>query len=741
MAGSGKSTLLRWLAVAAPDLSPPLPGPPAVPFVLELNRFTRGQLPDDLGELVATALRPAMPDGWGNRMLADRRVLLLLDGLDEVRPRERVHVENWVEERLAAHPGTRCVVTTRPSTVAEQWWMDQGFQRFNLLPMSRHSIEKYVHGWHSIARADYLLITREGADAREWLTHCERELLRTLSNRPALREMSANPLLCGLLCALHLDRGEHLPESRKQVYDAALDLLLVRWPQLRRRSRGGGQGGAGAVDQAEPDPNTDLRLKPEELVKLLQRLAFWLVTNRQPMLTADLARQRVMSCMSGLGGGNEDPDRLLWYIAHEIGVLRELPGGSLRFMHRTFRDHLAAKEVVEEANLPLMLDNADKPYWHDVVVMAGAHARPAERAWMLHKLLARGQADAKHRDTLYLLAAAILEQSTVLPAEDPHSPNMRARVAAAMAELIPPPTTAAADQLAATGAFVLDLLPDPDGLTDPEGKLVVRAMTRIAAQWNPPGVVEKLLPFTANWARWVLTQLLEAWGRLGDYEEYARDVLSQFDFSRFHVELQDWRRIQHIGHLRTITNLVLRNDVRDLGPVADLPCLRRLVLRDNAVTSLSRLAASRSLQVVSLENCSSLENSSPFVDIGPVDLSPLSKLKLRRLVITGLRTRVDLASLAGARLLSLRLSGGALHGSPPVLPPGLQVAHLSLTGGARRIRLAGVLGLRSVIMGWAPTDEEQAELAGLPELRRLVLWRVPYGTPKPRLRGVDVTVC
>lgn len=733
VAGSGKSTLLRWLAVVATDHGLPLAGPPAVPFVLGLGWFAGGRLPD-LAQVVAATLRPAMPHGWVDRMLADGRVLLLLDGLDEVLPpRERVHVENWVEEHLAAHPGTRCVVTTRPSVVAEQWWVDRGFRCFDLLPMSRHSIERYVQGWHSVARAD-CPDTSDGAAAREWLTHCERGLLRTLSNRPALGGMSANPLLCGLLCALHLDRGEHLPESRKQVYDAALELLLVRWPQLRRRSRGAGQSGASYAEGVEPETGTELRLSAEELVKLLQRLAFWQVINRQLVLSPDVARQRVTSCVFGLRGGDEDPDRLLQYIAHESGLLRELPDGSLQFVHRTFRDHLAAKEVVEEASLPLMLDNADKPHWHDVVVLAGAHARPAERAWILRELLARGQADDEHRDTLYLLAAAILEQSTVLPLQDPRSPDVRALVTAAVAELIPPPTSAAADQLAAAGPFVLDLLPGPDGLNARQAELVMRATARIAAQWNPPGVVEKLLPFTANPAAGVLTQLLEAWGRLGDYEEYARDVLSEIEFGRFSVELQNWRRIEHIRHLQTITNLVLRNDIRDLGPLADLPYLRRLTLRDNTVTDLSGLAGGRSLQVVLLDRCSS------FVGARPVDLSPLAELRLRRLVAGGLTTRVDLASLAGARLFSLYLSGGALHGSP-VLPPGLRVAHLCLTGGARRIGLAGVRGLRSIILGWAPTNDELAELAGFPELRRLVLWRVPYGTPTPDLPGVDVVVC
>jgi NACHT domain len=83
VAGSGKSTLLRWLGVVTQSSG----GPPPVPFVLSLGRFTGGQLPD-LNRVVAPPLRPEMPQGWTHRMLANGRVVLLLDGLDEVRPRE-----------------------------------------------------------------------------------------------------------------------------------------------------------------------------------------------------------------------------------------------------------------------------------------------------------------------------------------------------------------------------------------------------------------------------------------------------------------------------------------------------------------------------------------------------------------------------------------------------------------------------------------------------------------------------
>ncbi|KAA2257909.1 NACHT domain-containing protein [Solihabitans fulvus] len=727
VAGSGKSTLLRWIGADAAR-SADADGP--VPFILELGRFAGGR-PPALADLVAPTLRQGMPTGWVEAMLAGNRAVLLLDGLDEVRPRERTHLEDWVEEHLNLYPGIRLIVTTRPSIVAEQWWVDRDFQRFDLLPMSRYSIERYVHGWHETARADHPAGPAGEAERAE-LTRCEQGLLATLSNRPALRGMSANPLLCGLLCALHLERGEHLPENRKQIYEAAVDLLL-RWRHLRRRRGVMARGALARGDSAEGEPTEgiDSPLNDEELLKLFQRLAFWLVTNRQQVLPPDVAVRRVESYMFGLRHGDADPARVVHYLTHHSGLLREQSDGSLEFLHRTFLDHLAAKEVVEEENLSLMLDNADKPHWHDVVVMAGAHARPGERTRILLELLDRGRADEEHRDALYLLAAAILEQTAVLP-RHPQSPDVRAMVTEAMAELVPPRTSAAADQLAAAGQFVLDLLPGPKGLTTQQAELVVRAAARIAAQWNPPGAVEKILQFIAAPTKGMISQLLEVWGRLGDYETYARDVLSEIDLGRVIVDMQAGRRIEHIGHLRTITALVLRNDIFNLRPLADLPRLRWLQLRGNATTDVAPLANAPSLRVLVLDGCATRAGTQP------VKLAPLRTLGLRRLRLSGLTTRIDLADLAGFRLDSLCLCVRP-HGSR-ALPADLHVRHLCLAAGGRRTDFTGVRGVRSIVLDWAPDQDELAALAGMPELRRLVVWDVPPGTATPTLPGVEVTV-
>jgi len=630
VAGSGKSSMLRWLAVQTGRGQPgPVEVPTgAVPFLVELNRFPDGQIPK-LAELLAGSLTEMMPDGWVTRILVSGRALLLLDGLDEVPPRARKGVEDYVSELAGAHPHLRYVVTTRPSAVAEQWWVDRGFQRFDLLSMSRHSVERYVKGWHQVAREDHPGATERGVQARNQLISREQDLLETLANRPALRGMAANPLLCGLLCALHLLHHGHLPEVRKEVYDKAVEHLL-----MRRQRRG-----TSVDDEGSVQLRTEVELTMEERHKVLQRLAYSMVRNREQVLSRESAEQRVGEFLIGLRNAGEDPVRVLEHLVLHSGLLRDQRNRSLQFVHRTFRDHLAAKEVLAVQDLELLLENADKDHWHDVVVMAGAHARPTEVESILSRLLTRGQTERDHRDRLYLLAAAILEQVSVLPPDNALA--IREQVAEAITELIPPRNISAADQLALAGTFVLDLLPGPEMLDPERAALVVRTVAGIAGKWDPPGAVEKILRFTDTRSKEVLTQLIEAWGRCADYDYYARTVLADVDFRGFLVDLQDDRRVNHISHLKSITNLRLRNNVTDLAPLVELPELRYLELRNNQYVNLGKLVGCATLRTLRLNQCSSMAGARP------IDLSPLHQLQLDEVIVSGLLTKIDASGLDG----------------------------------------------------------------------------------------------
>ena len=69
---------------------------------------------------------------------------------------------------------------------------------------------------------------------QEEISHLPTRLLRTLRLRPALRRLTANPLLCSMICALHRDSRENLPSERRKLYEQCVDMLLTKRDEGRK---------------------------------------------------------------------------------------------------------------------------------------------------------------------------------------------------------------------------------------------------------------------------------------------------------------------------------------------------------------------------------------------------------------------------------------------------------------------------------------------------------------------------
>ncbi len=195
--------------------------------------------------------------------------------------------------------------------------------------------------------------------------------------------------MCGLICALHRERRGYLPTGRKELYDAALTMLLAR----RDRERGMG------VDLGE-----------EVQLELLQRLAYALVLSGRTEMSTDGAEVIVGRCLPVVASAGSDASAVLRELLLRSGLLRQPAAGVVDFVHRTFQDCLGARYAVEEGHLDVLLKNADDTQWEDVVRMAVAHARSHERAWLLKQLLKR------RTPRLTLLALACLEHVAALDA-------------------------------------------------------------------------------------------------------------------------------------------------------------------------------------------------------------------------------------------------------------------------------------------------------------------------------------
>ena len=707
-AGSGKTTLLYWLAnlTAGRRLPPPLADlDDCVPLLVRLRSLPRdGGLPapEELLSMVAKPLsgHPAAA-GWVTRQLARGRVLLLVDGVDEVPEPDRARTRAWLTDLLAAYPDARYVVTTRPSAVREGWLAGAGFAELELQPMSRADVAAFIARWHEAAGSD------------ERLTGWRDALTAAVVRKQDLGRLATSPLMCALVCALNRDRRGYLPEGRTELYSAALEMLLVR----RDRERG----------VAVPE---EFRLTADQQILLLQRLAYWLAANGSVEIGRELAVRKLADALPAMSGVSADGEQVLRHLLVRSGLLRQPTADSVDFIHRTFQDYLAAKAAIEEEDLGVLVRNAHDDQWDDILRMAVGHARPKERARLLRQLLVRAQQDPAHGSRLRLLAAACLEHAAEL------DPAVRAEVAAAAAELVPPRDDTAAKALATAGAVVLDLLPGPEGLDHGTARAVVVAASSVAGS----AAIPLLAQYADHESVSVRGQLAWTWERF-DTREYGDQVIARLtglDELRFIAKSRE-----QLAYLARIGG---RPSIECSGPFTDddlrlVPrdTLRAFRLHENdAGVDLSWLADCPRLTELHLINCT-----------GPVDLRQLTRLGVRQLVLADcpdLRHREALAGATGLR--SLRW-GRANHYYPEeetdqLLYPPRSLRELDLYQPAVLVGLDACEALTAVRLDPVHLNQQVfTQLRRLPELVTLSLNDPPPDElaacpPLPQVRELNL---
>ncbi|WP_406341169.1 NACHT domain-containing protein [Streptomyces sp. NBC_00648] len=604
-AGSGKTTLLWRMALSAAQ------GQRAtsdhlhehIPFVLPVRYFQlRDGLPRPMEFLAAAGVVIAgeQPEGWAERVLAAGRGLLLIDGVDEVGESERARIRSWLGDVLTAYPRCSYVVATRTQAVPESWLSEWEFDALELGPLNSDDTQELITRWYAVA-SERMGDPREGVA----LERKRDALLAAVVERPDLREMASNPLMCSLLCVVNDERGGLLPHTRWELYDAVLSMMLTRRDEQRRVS---------AHDI------TDFGREPQ--IQVLQHLAYWLQRNGQT--DADLARAHdlIAGLLPSLPrlAAQGAPETLLAYLRERSGFLEAPAPDRIGFVHRTFQAYLAAKAAVEQGDLGLLLARSDDPNWQDVVLMAFGHARRRDSRQLFVNLLHRAEENPASRVRLHLLAAAALGYTTEV------DPEVREQIEHRLAQLIPPRTLTESDALAEVGELVLEFMPSPDNLDPdgPEARMIVRTAQRIGG----PAAHEVVRRFVeARRLRAAQVQRPPARPapesvRVESWTTAPRQVAS----ARRTLELSGTEIPPDLDRLAaTVHHVVWRAAAPPYTVLRRLPLLRTLVIADPpALTDLDGLARLPRLRALRITGCPPLADLTALALTGVVflDVSP-----------------------------------------------------------------------------------------------------------------------
>lgn len=220
--GAGKSTLAR--VVGRRLLMERGTRPPLTPFIVVLRNYSATRETHTIIERLSADLKrdfqDAPPSGALEYLIDTGRVVLILDGLDEIVARaRRANIVKDIEALSSRYPATRMLVTSRVVGY-EQAPLSNLWDAHEIRGFDEVRIRKYVENW---------LDAERHPDPETRPDRAER-LIEALREIP---DLASSPLMLALLCSFSNEGRRELPRDRPTVYQECADLLYRTWDKDR----------------------------------------------------------------------------------------------------------------------------------------------------------------------------------------------------------------------------------------------------------------------------------------------------------------------------------------------------------------------------------------------------------------------------------------------------------------------------------------------------------------------------
>lgn len=417
---------MKWLAVksALGELDSRLPNwGNTIPIMIQLRKYPNGRIDiKNIIEEITCNIVKDMPDGWIEEIFKSGRVLLLVDGLDELKSEHRELVQDWIESLLEQYD-FKVILTSRPGAVEHLYYVSEyEFSAYTISNMSLPSIKEFIVHWHNA-------ILKEEKSNIELMTDSLYQKIRMSSS---IHRLASNPLMCALLCALHHDRNMKLPVNRSSLYEECTTMLLERRDSDRK---------------IESSSYSSLSYLQKRII--FDHIAYWMLKNNLTMADKNVIEEVITSKLGHMNTESEiDPKELLTSMLERSGMIREVEIGKIDFIHKTFQEYMAANAATREKDWGLLYCNRDNDLWNQTIILSVNFANQKDTDDFLYKLLEADSDAIKSK----LIAFQCLETANELSAD------CRDEVLREIKKIIPPNGDDEVNALISSGDIAVNAL-------------------------------------------------------------------------------------------------------------------------------------------------------------------------------------------------------------------------------------------------------------------------------------------
>jgi hypothetical protein len=332
--GSGKSTFLRHLAVGCArgeflgDY---------IPVLLELRDVEAADF--SLFQCIHRELG-LQQESQTEQVLRQGRVLMLLDGLDEVPHSLRQRVQTELRRFVKRYDKNRFILTCRTQTIE---YIPEQFEVLEVADFTPEQLEGFALNWFTAMAEN----PEQGAAVKD-------HFMEKLRENPQTAELAVTPVLLSLICWI-FDGLQCLPEKRSDLYEKGLDLLLQQWDKGRGIHRNSGS-------------DRYAQLTVEERKQLLSYLAVRKFKQAENFVLFEEA-EICGYIAEHLQISAEESREVLGAIAQEHGLLIERAHGIWSFSHLTFQEYFVAKYFISVSIFDDLLQSITTQSWREIFLL------------------------------------------------------------------------------------------------------------------------------------------------------------------------------------------------------------------------------------------------------------------------------------------------------------------------------------------------------------------------------------
>ena len=438
-AGSGKTTFVQWLTThGISDVNNYLQG--LIPVFVKLRNSS---FPFDLEEYIQKEWKLKCPKGWIDYLIKYDKLLLLLDGLDEITSSEREniysYIEDLIEEITTRKEGARkrvkskIIITTRPY-VDDVLEIDHG--NYKILRMNTKNIEKFVFYW-------YKTIIHDDDES----SNKAKMLIKNIKKSSSLKAIAGTPLLCAMICALNYVSNETIPTNRNELYEKCCQMLIEDRDKERR------------IEVCNDELN---KLDYTKKTILLSEISLYMLKLEK----VEIDKSNIVSYVENYiekstiictGSIRENPRLLVDYLIQRTGILREPVIEKIDYIHKTFMEYLGAKAIVRNAKWDLLERNLVNPFWKETIIMCFNQMNQDIATMILEKLLQAH--DRSNNEELLFMASLCAQNASDIQIE------INDKIDEKIKKLIPP-SRGDIDRLASAGTYIIPFLNNKEEYND-----------------------------------------------------------------------------------------------------------------------------------------------------------------------------------------------------------------------------------------------------------------------------------